>query len=187
MSLLCALDTETTGLDQADGHRIIEVNMQVFDLATRERKVNFTQRINPERSISPAAQAVHHISLADLAGKPTWNTVAPRIQLILSKCVVAVAHNAEFDLPFIGMELMRIGMKVPTIDVFCTMESGRWATPTGKLPSLKELCFACDVPYDPEAAHAADYDVDRMVECLWKGADWGFFKLPATIEERIAA
>ena len=52
---------------------------------------------------------------------------------------------------------------------FFTMENGRWATGTGKLPSLQELCFTCGINYDPEKAHAARYDVNRMLECLFVG------------------
>ncbi|CCG43365.1 3'-5' exonuclease [Magnetospirillum molischianum] len=185
MSLITFLDTETTGLEQSEGHRLVEVCMRVYDLDTRKLRVNFVQRINPERSIAAAAQAVHGISLAELAGEPTWPAVAPKVHKILSSSAWAVAHNAAFDMPFVGLELVRIGMTCPSVNVFCTMEEGRWATPNGKLPSLKELCFACDVPYDPSKAHAAEYDVDCMAQSFWRGLDWGFFSIGA--EEREAA
>lgn len=57
------------------------------------------------------------------------------------------------------------------------MVQGRWATPMGKYPSLKELCFACDVPYDPEKAHGAEYDVDMMMQSFLFGYKLGFFKV----------
>lgn len=186
MALITFLDTETTGLEQTEGHRLIEVCMRVYDLDTRRLKVNFVQRINPQRSIAAGAQAVHGISLADLAGEPLWEDVAPKVQKILTASTLAVAHNAEFDMPFIGLELIRINLDCPPVEVFCTMEEGRWATPNGKLPSLKELCFACGIDYDPSKAHAAEYDVDVMANCFWRALDWGFFQ-PSVLDRLKAA
>ncbi len=179
--ILASLDTETTGLDVSDGHRIIEICIRCYDLATRRLKLNFVQRIDPQRSIQTKAQEVHGISLEDLKGCPTWEKVAPKVQLILSRSAVAVAHNAQFDMPFIGLELARVGLDIPEPKVFCTMENGRWATPIGKLPSLQELCFACGIDYDKTKAHAAEYDVEVMTQCLWFGMDQGAFRLPVMI------
>jgi len=78
-------------------------------------------------------------------------------------------------------------MDIPHTEVFDTMTEGRWATPDGKLPKLQELCFALEVEYDTNKAHAAEYDVDVMMECLWKGIDCGFFTLPKSIRQEIAA
>jgi len=57
------------------------------------------------------------------------------------------------------------------------MMSGCWATAFGEVPSLKKLCFACDVEYDADDAHAADYDVDKMMESFFFGVGAGRFKL----------
>jgi DNA polymerase-3 subunit epsilon len=185
------LDIESTGLEQSKGHRIIEVCMRMHDWPSRRLRGVWTQRINPMRSIEPKAQAVHGISLADLEGKPTWDVVGPQVARLLGATTLGVAHNASFDFPFIVEELLRIGAPLPAhMQVFDTMLEGRWATPLGKIPSLQELCFACDVPYDPALAHAAEYDVDRMTECFWRGIDWGFFNVPllsAPTMEAIAA
>jgi DNA polymerase-3 subunit epsilon len=182
------LDSETSGLDQSDGHRIIEFASITYDLATRVERLRFVQRIHPQRTIQAAAQAIHHIDISELTGCPIWDTVAPKIAKILSLSQTAVAHNAEFDLPFIAMELSRIGLAVPNPQVFCTMTEGRWATPVGKLPTLGELCFACDVEYDtsPGKAHGALYDVEVMSRCFWKALDWGFYKLELPATEKAA-
>lgn len=174
--LITGLDTETTGLEQSDGHRIIEVALMTYDAATRKLVDRYVQRIDPERAIAAAAQAVHGIAYSDLVGMPKWEAVAPEISKRLEATDLAVAHNMAFDGPFIGGELLRIGAKVPDMDVFCTMENGRWAAHDGKSPKLMELCFALGVEYDKAKAHAADYDVLVMMECFWRALDRGFFR-----------
>ncbi|QNK01731.1 3'-5' exonuclease [Dyella telluris] len=178
MRLIVGGDVETTGFDSEKGDRIIEVAFQIWDFDTRRKVKEIEQRINPLRTIPPAATAVHGIVLEDLRECPTWEKVAPIVAKALGLAKVFVAHNVMFDGPFIGLELARIGLEVPNIDSFCTMENGRWATPTGKSPNLGELCWALNVPYDPSKAHAAMYDVDCMMQCLWKGIDLGYYKLP---------
>lgn len=175
---ITVLDTETTGLEQSQGHRIIEVCMKLYDSESRTCLKTLVQRINPQRSIEPAAQAVHGIALSELLTCPTWDTVAPTIQKWLKVTDLLVAHNMSFDGPFVALELMRVGLEVPNVESFCTMENARWATDLGKLPTLRELCFALRVPYDEALAHAAEYDVDRTAQCLFAGIDRGFYTLP---------
>jgi len=189
------LDIETTGISQEKGHRIIEIAMGIVETdETYEswRLVGdriWTQRINPKRSIDEAAQAVHHISLADLKGAPEWDAVAPKIKKLMLASDLLVAHNMDFDGPFIALELMRIGETVPDRPSFCTMKAGRGASPMGEVPSLKKLCHAMDVEYNPELAHAADYDVQVMIESFFAGVKLGMFEkwTPASIEKDLAA
>lgn len=178
MTTIVGFDIETTGLDQPKGHRIIEVAMLHYDLASRKLIDKFVQRIDPERAIDPKAQEVHGISYKELLGQPKWEDVAPEISTRLDGSDVAIIHNAAFDMPFVGLELARVGLPVPKCHAFCTMENGRWSTFDGKAPKLMELCFALGVKYDPSKAHAAEYDVEVMMECLWRGMDRGFFTLP---------
>lgn len=185
--LITGLDTETTGLDQADGHRIIEIALLTYDSDTRKLVDKYVQRIDPERAIAAAAQAVHGIAYSELVGEPKWDAVAPIVVNKLRGTSLAVAHNMNFDGPFIGAELHRVGQPIPTFDLFCTMENGRWACADGKSPKLLELCFALGVKYDPTKAHAAEYDVMQMMECLWRGIDRGFYKLPIDITPALKA
>lgn len=176
-------DIETTGLSQADGHRIIEIAVKLykFDPATKARSEigKYEQRINPGRSIDPAAQAVHGISFEMLAAAPRWEEVGPKFAKVLGHCQVGIAHNGDsFDFPFIGNELLRIGCAVPDLRTLDTMLQARWATPMGKVPNLRELAFACGVDYDPAKAHAAMYDVDVMAQCFFVGIDKGFYTIP---------
>jgi DNA polymerase-3 subunit epsilon len=181
--IIGGLDLETTGLKQEDGHRIIEIAISIYrynpETHVRANVLRWEQRINPGRSIDPAAQAVHKIPFEALVGMPVWPEVAPRVAKLMAKCDFLVAHNGDgFDLPFIAMELLRVGVAVPDVLSVDTMTAGRWATPLGKSPSLRELAFACDVPYDPEKAHAALYDVDVTMECFFLGLEQGFFQIP---------
>ena len=184
MSIVIAVgDIETTGIKQEDGHRIIEIALSFWDydeVLRTQRKIGKTylQRINPMRPIDPGAEAVHHISLAMLRGAPKWEDVAPTVSNLLSKAKLFVAHNAEFDAPFIALELIRVGQPMPTFDVFCTMQSGRKATPMGKVPNLGELAYACGFNYDPDAAHSAKYDTDLLADCYWAGIENNLFKKP---------
>lgn len=183
-NLLAALDTESTGLDQAAGHRLIEAAAAIYDLDTKKRLGTFVSRINPQRGIDPDAEAIHGIKFEDLIHEPTWEVVGPKIGKLLGQCRYVLAHNGiGFDLPFLFRELIRIGEPVPKIIAIDSMLQARWATPDGALPNLKALCFACGVDYDPTKAHAALYDVDVMAECFFSQLDRGFFTLPTELYE----
>ena len=178
MTLITCADTETTGLHQEKGDKIIEIALLTYDLDTRSLVNRYVQRIDPDRPIDPAAQAVHGISYEMLMGCPKWEDVADEAHRIISGSKCLIAHNLAFDAPFIAGEMLRVGKTVPLVNSFCTMDNGRWATFNGKSPKLGELCFALGVDYDPTAAHAADYDTEVLAECLFKGIDRGFYKLP---------
>lgn len=177
MTILGGIDIETTGLKQEDGERIIELCLITYDMDDPERKpiLNYTQRINPRKAINARAQMVHGIALSDLAREPLWSDVAPTISDHLFDVDILIAHNMAFDGPFVAAELVRADQDIPDIQSFCTMEEGRWSTATGKKPSLRELCFACEVEYIPEEAHRAEYDVLKMMDCFFIGLDQGFY------------
>jgi DNA polymerase-3 subunit epsilon len=177
--LVAGLDIETTGLDQTDGHRIIEAAVIVHDLDTRAELLRYETRINPQRGVDPKAQEVHGISYDMLIGQPLWESVAPRLSAILSKCQYVVAHNGQgFDMPFVWGEFLRAGVSMPEVIVVDTMIQGRWATPDGAIPNLGALCFASGVDYDKSKAHGATYDVSVMLSCFFRHFDSGFFHLP---------
>lgn len=176
---IIGLDTETTGLSQPEGHRIIEIAFLTYDFASRELEDTWVQRFNPERPIDPGAQEVHGIAYTDVMLCPKWEEFAEEIADRISKVDLLVAHNMDFDGPFIAGELLRAGVAAPSVQSFCTMKSGRWACVDGKFPKLGELCFALGVEYDPSLAHAAEYDVQKTMECFFKGYDRGFYKVAA--------
>lgn len=189
--LIAGVDIETTGLDAEKGHRIVEIAIEVWDVTAFGTKGSIgsksvdcvEQRINPMRSIDKAAEAVHGISLFDLKDEPKWEEIAPKVSSVLNSVDLIVAHNADFDIPFIGLELFRVEA-VPIADdaeVYCTMQNGRGATAMGKLPNLREFCFAFDVDYDPKEAHSALYDVKVMMQALLNGVHACELRLPGSL------
>ena len=126
---------------------------------------------------------MHGISLDDLEDEPFFEDEAHRIVDILQESDLVVAHNLDFDAVFLQSELERVGRSLPDVEGFCTMEQGRWATVHGKLPNLRELCFACNVDYNPDEAHAAKYDVIQMLRCLKKGVTHEWYTLPIGVND----
>lgn len=174
---IIGVDTETTGLEQEKGHRIIEIALLTYD-ESGALLDTWVQRIDPERSIDPGAQAAHGISYSELVGQPKWEDVAKEVSARIGTADLLVAHNMGFDGPFIAGELHRVGLEVPDVHSLCTMENARWACPDGKLPRLGELCFALGVDYDPAKAHGAEYDIEVTMACFFRGLERGFYQLP---------
>ena len=165
MPTVLGFDLETTGLSAESGHRIIEFAGIVHDLHTGKALGKYEQRIDPKRSIDPKAQAVHKIALEDLRGMPVWADVAPKIAKLFGRVDMVVAHNGiGFDLPFLLVEMDRVGVELPDVEICDTMVSCKWATP----PSLKELANSLGFEYDQEKAHSALYDVALMMKCFFK-------------------
>lgn len=178
--IIGGLDLETTGL-LAPEHRIIEVCLITceWDGTHLKEQKCLTQRLDPKRPIDAKAEAVHKITSADLIGKPTFEIFAPQLVRELNECDYVVAHNGdEFDYLFLAQELRRVNVEFPDFETFDTMQKGRWATEMGMVPSLKALCFASGVEYDETKAHAAEYDVRRMLQCLEFGIKRRVFVLP---------
>ena len=110
MSREIVLDTETTGLDPRDGHRLIEVAaVELRDLMPTGN--DFHRYINPQRDIDPAAQRVHGLSREFLADKPLFADVDVA-EALLDFIGVApiIAHNAAFDRNFLNSELERANL-----------------------------------------------------------------------------
>ena len=185
--IIAGTDIETTGLLDAE-HRIIEVHITRYlvDVAQpeiRDKIDERTWRIDPERKIPKKSFDVHGICEADLVGCPTFEKVAPEISHYLNECDIVVAHNGlEFDFPFLIQEFERVNADVPNFEPMDTMTDGRFATFFGKSPSLKELCFACGVDYDEDKAHAADYDVDVMMQCFFFALARNFYVVPDVVK-----
>src|SRR5438874_1510669 len=97
-----AFDLETTGL-VAEIDRVVEIGAVRFDASGHELG-RFERLVDPERPMSPAAQAIHGISDADLAGAPTAREVLPEFLDFLGDPAMTalLAHNAAFDARFLG-------------------------------------------------------------------------------------
>lgn len=187
MITITGLDIETTGFKAEDGHRITEIAMTInrYDPFSKvfTHVGKFHRLINPKRVIPSEVQSLTGITPAMVAECPVWEDVAPAVGRIIRATDIFVAHNADFDSVFLGLELHRVGEEFsPHTQVYCTMQNGRFATPLGKPPKLVELCQALDIEFDTSGAHRADYDTDRMMEALHKGSALGYFDLTPAVE-----
>jgi DNA polymerase III subunit epsilon len=103
------LDTETTGLEHAQGHRLIEIG--AVELVNRRATGRtFHYYLDPERDVDEDAAKVHGIRRAQLVGKPKFAQVAQELVDFISGAEL-LAHNASFDVAFLDMELGRLGEK----------------------------------------------------------------------------
>lgn len=111
------LDTETTGLDPARGHRLIEVGcLEVVN--RRLTSKSFHYYVQPDREIDPDAQRVHGISAEFLADKPRFNEIAMAF-LDFVEGAELVIHNAPFDIGFLNNELALLDL--PPVTDICTV------------------------------------------------------------------
>jgi len=192
MILIGCLDFESTGLDVTED-RIVEVGLVLVDALTMHERLAYERRINPGMHIPADAVAIHGITDSDVARAPTFATIAPGLVKVLSAVDLLVGHNIErFDVPLLVHELVRAGVSATRFPpVFDTMLQGRCMTDDGKVPTLGELCYALDVPYDPAQAHGALYDVRVNAQAFLRGWQLGVFEVPAlagltTMKEKAA-
>lgn len=134
------LDTETTGLDPASGHRIIELGC--IELKDRRKTDHvFHHFINPEREIEEAAGEIHGITEEQLEGEPVFADIADRFIDFVRDSEV-IMHNAPFDVAFINAELSRLGDEWGSLEDYCritdTLEMARELHP-GQKNSLDAL------------------------------------------------
>lgn len=99
------LDTETTGLDSGDGHRIVEIGIVELENHVPTGK-EFHYYLNPERESDKGAQKVHGLSREFLSNKPKFSDIAEEFINFISDSKIII-HNASFDLGFINAELTR--------------------------------------------------------------------------------
>lgn len=158
------LDTETTGLDPRQGHRIIEVaGVEVVNRRLTNR--HFHQYINPDRDIDEGAQAVHGISREFLSDKPRFSDIAGSFLDFIDGAELVI-HNAPFDVGFLNAELALIG-KGPVTD-FCetvtdTLKMARDNYP-GKRNSLDALCERLEIDNSHRNLHGALLDAELLAE-----------------------
>jgi DNA polymerase III subunit epsilon len=159
------LDTETTGLEPAEGHRIIEIGC-VEIVNRRPTGRTFHQYLNPEREIDRGAEDVHGLSTAFLADKPRFGEVAPEF-LAFVEGAELVIHNAAFDVGFLDSELARLEPPGPAIAEVCrvldTLMLARQAHP-GQRNSLDALCKRYNVDNSGRDLHGALLDAQLLAE-----------------------
>jgi DNA polymerase-3 subunit epsilon len=155
-------DTETTGLDPAQGDRVIEVAALELlnDLPTGR---HFHRLIDPERDVPAEASRIHGFTNADLAGKPLFADIARELVAFLGDGML-VAHNAPFDFGFLNAEFARVGL--PALDPARMVDSLAMArTRFPGLPnSLDALCRRFNIDLSARTSHNALLDCRLLAE-----------------------
>jgi len=158
------LDTETTGLEPEQGHRIIEIGcVELID--RRLTGNNFHQYLQPERKIDVGAIEVHGITNEFLADKPRFENISEDLIAYL-KGADLVIHNAPFDVGFLDAEFSRLD-NVLKIDEICTVTDtlvmARKKHP-GQRNSLDALCSRYDVSNAGREKHGALLDAEILTD-----------------------
>ena len=160
------LDTETTGLEPEQGHRIIEVGcVELVD--RRLTGNNFHQYIQPDREIDAGAIEVHGITNEFLRDQPRFEDIAKELTDYLSGAELVI-HNAPFDVGFLNHEFARLEGK-PVIriadicDVVDTLVMARRMHP-GQRNSLDALCSRYDIDNAKREKHGALLDAEILAD-----------------------
>jgi DNA polymerase-3 subunit epsilon len=158
------LDTETTGLEHENGHRIIEIGcVEVVERRLTQRNLHFY--LNPEREIDAAATQVHGMTREDMRDKPRFADVADEF-LAFCKDAEVIIHNAAFDLGFLDAELTRLGRGLFRDCCFSVVDSLALAKEQfpGKRNNLDALCERLMVPNAHRKVHGALLDAELLAE-----------------------
>ena len=158
------LDTETTGLETSDGHRIIEIGcVELVDRRLSHK--HFHQYLNPEREIEDGAMEVHGISNEFLLDKPLFADIADEFLGFIEGAELII-HNAPFDIGFLDYELFLLGRQERMSDhctVLDTLEMARDLHP-GQRNSLDALCKRYEVDNSSRTLHGALLDAEILAD-----------------------
>ncbi|MFN7399580.1 MAG: DNA polymerase III subunit epsilon [Sandaracinobacter sp.] len=155
-------DTETTGLDPRDGHRLVEfAGIELVERVPTGRHLHFY--VNPGRSMPAEAQAVHGLTDEFLADKPAFGDMAGELCAFL-KDAALIAHNAQFDIRFLNFELERCGLPPIAQElVVDTLELARKRFPGAK-HSLDALCQRFGIDRSGRVVHGALIDSELLAD-----------------------
>ncbi len=157
------LDTETTGLDPAQGHRIIEIGC--VELLNRRLTGNhFHHYLQPDRDIDEGAFEVHGISNEFLLDKPRFATIADDFLNFVNGAELVI-HNAPFDVGFIDAELKLVGeTKLESVStVLDTLVMAREMYP-GQRNNLDALCKRLEIDNSQRTLHGALLDAEILAD-----------------------
>lgn len=159
------LDTETTGLEPAQGHRIIEIGC--VELVGRKLTGrHYHQYIKPNREIDEGAQAVHGISQEFLEDKPVFDSIVDEFLAFIGDAELVI-HNAPFDVGFLDSELKRLNRGLAFIDERCnvvdSLVMARQKHP-GQKNNLDALCKRYFVDNSQRDLHGALLDAEILAD-----------------------
>ena len=159
------LDTETTGLEVTQGHRVIEIGC-IEIVHRRVTDQTFHQFLNPDRDIDEGALAVHGITQEFLSDKPKFSKIADDLIQFINGAELII-HNASFDIGFINEELSRANHDVTDIrdccKVYDSLEHARKMHP-GQKNSLDALCKRYEIDNSHRELHGALLDAQILAD-----------------------
>ena len=161
---LVVLDTETTGLEVSEGHRVIELGCVLLS-NRKHTEMRFHHYINPGRAIDAEAREVHGISEAFLEDKPAFSEIIGEF-LTFVKGTQLVIHNAPFDLGFLNREFELAGHSLRLEEVCEVTDSlalARQMHP-GQRNSLDALCRRYEVDNSGRELHGALLDAEILAD-----------------------
>ncbi|HEY4941084.1 MAG TPA: DNA polymerase III subunit epsilon [Rhizomicrobium sp.] len=156
------LDTETTGFEPSDGHRIVEIGcVELEDHLPTGR--NFQAYLHPDRLVPAETTRIHGLTDEFLADKPKFAEVAEALLEFLGDAALVI-HNASFDLKFVNSELHRIGRPpIPPARAIDTIEIAKARIP-GARYSLDELCKRFAIDLSARTKHGALLDAELTAQ-----------------------
>jgi DNA polymerase-3 subunit epsilon len=156
------LDTETTGLDPAEGHRVVEIGaVELLNHIPSGR--TYHVYINPERDMPPDAEAVHGLSSAFLRDKPVFSAISEEFLAFIDGATLII-HNAAFDMKFINAELSYVKRpSLPPESVIDSLMMARQKHPMGP-NSLDALCKRYGIDNSKREKHGALLDASLLAE-----------------------
>ena len=159
------LDTETTGLDPAQGHRVIEIGcIELVNRRPTQRR--FHVYLQPDRAIDEGAVRVHGLTSEFLASQPRFADIAEEF-LNFVRGAELIIHNAPFDLGFLNHELRRCGRGQTVLEQLCQVEDtllmARQRHP-GQRNSLDALCKRYNIDNSQRTLHGALLDAEILAE-----------------------
>jgi len=179
-------DTETTGLEPKEGHRLVEIGaVELINHLPTGR--HYHQYINPERDMPEDAFKVHGLSTEFLKGFPRFKEVATEFLEFIGDDAL-VAHNASFDMGFINYELKQAGKDILALGRFVdTLEIAKKLHP-GARNSLDALCKRYNVDNSKRTSHGALLDSELLAQVYLEllGGQEPSMKLEAEVLKKAA-
>ena len=159
------LDTETTGLEVEQGHRVIEIGAVLLN-DRKKSEEHFHSYLNPQRLIDEEATKVHGISNQDLENKPLFQEIADEFLEFIQGSTLVI-HNADFDVGFLNNELNLVSSKYPKLEEICevidSLSLARKKFP-GQRNSLDALANRFDVTGYDRTYHGALLDANILAD-----------------------
>lgn len=156
------LDTETTGIDPKEGHRLVEIGCVELENHVPTGRILHLY-INPERDVPPEAEAVHGLSTKFLQDKPVFAEIYTEFLDFVDGGTMVI-HNAEFDINFLNAELATVGHPGFKLkDVVDTLKMAREKFP-GSPANLDALCRRFSVDNSGREFHGALLDSQLLAE-----------------------